>query len=359
MKRKITAFLIAFFTLFVLCVSASAESIFSGCVVACSTETIVAPFGGYIEKLYVQDGEAIAAGADVSLLETEKVYANVDGIITGVFAHEGDLSESVVQRYGALLYIEPSNRFTLSCSTEKGYSISENKYIHIGETVYLSCTKDGSHFGKGFVSVLDDEDPKKFSVEVTEGEFYMNETVGVFRAADYTSMSRIGRGTVARTAPIPVTADGSVLELHVSSGDSVKRGQLLFESVPSSLDQLEPISSLVKSKADGIVVSIDSPPGTKVEKGTPIITVYPRDSIKIRMTISEADLAEVSVGDEVLIEFNWNPDRENRYAGTVSSISYIGESDGGQTSGVNYYTYIDFVPDKDIRIGMTTVIYMQ
>lgn len=117
----------------------------------------------------------------------------MDGTVSGIFASEGDDAESVAERYGAVLFIEPTNRFTLDCSNEKGYSYSENRYIHIGETVYLSCTTDGSHSGVGVVTGVDEKDEKKFSVEVTEGLFYMNESVGVFRNPQYTSMSRIGR----------------------------------------------------------------------------------------------------------------------------------------------------------------------
>lgn len=359
MKYRAEICIAAFIVFITLGISVSAENVFSGVVVVSNTDTIRAPYEGIVERVFVQSGEMFDEMSEIALMGTEKVYSNVDGVITGLFASEGDSTKSVIDRYGAILYIEPYNRFILNCSTEKGYSISENKYIHIGETVYISCTKDGSHSGKGLVIGLDNEDPKRFLVEVSEGEFYMNETVGVFRTAEYTSISRIGRGTVERTAPVPVASEGSILKLHVRSGDSVKRGQLLFEIVPSVLDKLEPVSSLVKSKTTGIVVSVDSPQGTKVEKGAPLITFCPKDSIKVRMAITESDLSAVAVGDEVLIEFNWDPYRDNRYIGTVSSISYIAESDSAQASGVNYYAYIDFMPDEDIRIGMTTVIYMQ
>ena len=133
------------------------------------------------------------------MLATTKSYAMPDGTISGVFAREGDSAEGIKERYGALVYIAPINRFTLACSTDKAYNSSENRYIHIGETVYLSCTKDGSHQGRGIVTSLDEEDEQKYTVEVTGGEFYMGETVNVYRDSEYARAALIGRGTVGRT----------------------------------------------------------------------------------------------------------------------------------------------------------------
>lgn len=337
---------------------AYAQGIYNGKVVAVGTQTVRAPYSGYVQDVYVQSGERVEEGVDVAEMETEKIYASADGEVSGVFALEGDLTETVADRYGAVMYIEPSNRFRLDSSTSKGYSMSENKYVHIGEEVYLSCTKDGSHTGRGFVSALDAEDSKKFTVEITQGEFYMNETVGIFRNPDYTSLSKIGQGTIVRTPPIAVDAEGSVLRIHVMSGDSVKRGDLLLETVDGRLDKLEPVNAVVQSKTAGIVASVDAPPGTKVEKGAAIATIYPANAIMIEMEISEADLYSVAVGDEVEIEFNGNLDTAEQTSGTISSISYLTTED--KVSGAAmYHAYIGFTPNENVRIGMTAVIYVK
>ena len=357
MKRKCTV-MAATLILFVFHTAASAQSIYNGRVVAVGTQAVRAPYSGYVQDIYIQSGESIREGVDVAAMETEKVYASADGEVSGVFAHEGDLAEAVVDRYGAMMYIEPSNRFRLDASTQKGYSMSENKYVHIGEEVFLSCTRDGSHTGKGFVSALDDEDSKKFTVEIVEGEFYMNETVGIFRNPEYTSLSKIGQGTIIRTPPIPINAEGSILRIHVMSGDSVKRGALLFETVNSRLDKLEPVSSVVQSEVAGVVASVDAQPGTKVEKGAAIATLYPANAIVIEMEIFEGDLQSVSVGDEVEIEFNWNVGVTERTDGMISSISYLATED--EASGMaRYHAYIRFIPDENVRIGMTAVIYVK
>jgi len=345
--------------LLMLSTVSNAESTFSGKVVARETQVIKSPYGGNLENLYVQSGDLITKNANIAFLSSEKVYATLNGTVSGVFAHEGDFSETVINRYGAVLYIEPSNQYILNCSTEKSYSFSENKYVHIGEIVYLTCTTDGSHCGKGFVAALDESDPKKFIIEITEGAFYMNEKVGVFRAADYKSTSKIGQGTVERVTPIPINADGSISKIHVKSGDSIQRGQILFETVGGKLDYLMPIDSMVRSEVSGIIESVNNQKGVWIDKGEPIVTLYPLESIKLEISISELDLTEIAVGDEVSIEFIWHPNGGKRAMGKISSISYVCHNKEEQSGSAYYHAYVDFIPDENVRIGMSALIYTQ
>ena len=125
--------------------AALCETMFSGEVTAGQKQVIAAPYGGIVQDVAVRVGDSVDIGDRIATVATTKVYAMTEGTISGVFANEGDAAADVKERYGALCYIEPINRFTLSASTEKAYNSSENRYIHIGETVYLSCTKDGSN----------------------------------------------------------------------------------------------------------------------------------------------------------------------------------------------------------------------
>ena len=160
---------------------ASAETVLAGQVTAQTTQVIAAPYGGLVENVRVRVGDMIHIGDPIATLETTKVYAQTEGTVSGVFANEGDNAKGIEQRYGALVYIEPINRFTLACSMEKAYNSSENRYLHIGEKVYLRCTKDRSHQGWGVLTAIDAEDENNFTVEVTGGAFYMGETVNIYR----------------------------------------------------------------------------------------------------------------------------------------------------------------------------------
>ena len=318
---KKTAALAAFALAAMIPIGALGETVFAGEVTASNTQVIAAPFGGMVEKVSVRVGDSVKIGDPIAVVETTKVYAETDGTVSGVFASEGDSADGIKTRYGGLVYIEPINRYTLSCSTEKAYNSSENRYIHIGESIYLKCTKDGSHQGRGIVTAIDEKDESKYTVEVTGGEFYMGETVDIYRNSEYETASRIGRGTVGRTQAVAVNGTGSVLRIHVKPGDTVERGELLFETVTGTLDGLYAPDTQVVSDVAGVVATVDASNGTAGEKDAKIATIYPSDDMQIKMVISEADLGDVSVGGKAEVEFNWDADSGKRFEGTISSIS--------------------------------------
>lgn len=345
--------------------AASAETVFYGQVTARDIQVISAPYGALVEDVRVCVGDVIHIGDPIATLETTKVYSQVEGTVSGVFANEGDSAEGVQERYGALVYIEPIHRFTLDCSTDKAYNSSENRYLHIGETVYLSCTKDGSHEGTGVVTAIDAEDDSKYTVEVTGGAFYMGETVNVYRDSAYDTKSRIGRGTVGRTPTVAVTGEGSVLRIHVRAGDVVERGELLAETVKGTLDGLFAPDKQVVSPLNGVVASVDASNGTAVEKNGKLVTVYPADSLQIEMRITEEDLDDVYVGRPAKVEFNWSNQNKKRLDGSVSAISFINyasaEDDGTNSQSAQYLAYVDLPADESetVRLGMTVAVYLQ
>ncbi len=184
--------------------------------------------------------------------------------MTGLFIQTGDNVESVSTRYGAALYIAPENKYSISADIEKAYNDSANKYVNIGETVYISCTSDGAHTAVGEIVAAEGT---TYTVETTSGELMMEETVNIYRSSEYTSSSRIGRGTVSRTAEIAVTGTGSVVALHVSDGDTVERGQLLFETVTGDLDGLYATGNEIVSEISGVVASVSASAGGYGQQG--------------------------------------------------------------------------------------------
>ncbi len=336
--------------------AAGAEMVFDGMVSGGDPVSVLAPFGGIVDRIHVRVGDRVHLGEAVAEIETTKVYAATDGTISGVFGKEGDSTEGITERYGAVLFIEPTNKYTIPASTEKAYNKSENKFIHIGEAVYLSCTADGTHQGTGIVTGV--EADGKYTVEVTGGEFYMAETVGVFRRSDYAQSSRIGRGTVAATASVAIKGSGSILKLHVKNGDFVERGELLFETVTGALDGLYAPGREIVADLNGIVSAVDAVSGSAVEKGGKLLSVYPDSSTRIEIKARESDLGSIFEGMPVTIEFNWDNNRETRFFGTVTGISHVSSQAEGE-SEPSYTAYIAFTPDDSVRLGMTVLVYAQ
>jgi len=338
----------------VVCAQAEVALSYEGVVVAGETIPVTAAFGGRVSGLKLRKGDLISKGDFIADIATTLNYAPLEGTVTGIYAAEGDNADAIAERYGAVLYIEPTNRYTIAATTEKAYNKSENKYIHLGEKVYLSCTADGTHQGTGMVAGLTDEG---YTVEVTGGEFYMGETVGIYRQSNYAAESRIGRGTVKRTTPVAVKGSGSVLRLHVENGDFVERGELLFETVDGLLDGLYAPDGRIVSPVTGVVASVDTASGESVSKGSTVVKVYPTESMQIELAIPESDLFELSEGEKVEIEFYWDDEESMNYTGVISSISHLSEESSGGAEKTIYKAYVTFQPDARVRLGMSVIVY--
>lgn len=338
---------------------------FDAKVVCVQPEYVTAAIGGTVASVPVLAGQLVKNGDALAELKTTKVYASADGVVTGVFCEPGDSVSDINDRYGALLYIEPDSKYSLTASTDNAYNLSENKYIHVGETLFLSCS-DGTHTGEGFVTAVDGTD---FTIEVTTGSFYMGETVSANRDASHASKTRVGRGSIERIANIAVTAvsgegasEASVVALHVSDGDSVKAGDLLLETLSGEYDARYCTGSGLSSDLDGILAETSLSVGAAVNKGDVIATVYPREKLQLEVDVNEADLTMLPVGTKVSISFNWNEDAEdaNVYTGEVVNLLYSAvESTGAEgesSDSAAYAAYIDFDADENIRLGMTATV---
>ena len=122
--------------------AALAEGIeIEGRVEPARTLTIAAPYTGTVGDFAVQAGDVIAAGEALFPLSTQKVYAQAEGVVSGVFAVPGDLAETVAARYGALCYVERIVPFEAACTTSGADGDVEDKIVHPGETVYLKSTQ--------------------------------------------------------------------------------------------------------------------------------------------------------------------------------------------------------------------------
>ena len=334
--------------------SASAIS-FSGSVAASNTVEIYAPIGGTVESVLVSAGQKVQAGDVLATLETTKVYASEDGVITGVFGEPGDSAETISERYGAVMYIEGETVFTIAADTEEAYNATANKYVHVGEEVYLSCYSHGTHTGKGIITSIEGT---TYNVNVTEGAFLLGETVNVFRGETNASSKRIGRGDAQRKNPTAVNGSGSIVSIAVANGDSVKKGDLLMETLDGSFDGLYMCGTDITAAAAGTIAEVKLSQGAKADKNSVAAVIYPAGEMRVEAQVSEYDLSEISVGDPVNVELIWNQDEEVNYAGVISMISSIASAGNADMDGgdVTYTVYVDFTPDENTRYGMSAVV---
>ena len=336
--------------------AALAEGItFTGTVAASQTHEVYAPIGGAVEAVEAEVGQKVAAGDALARLSTTKVYAEEAGVVTGVFGEPGDSAETVSQKYGAVMYIEGESVYSIAASTENAYNSTATKFVHVGEAVTLQCYSDGSHTGSGVITAIEGTD---YTVRVTSGEFLIGETVNIYRGASTASTSRIGRGTLNRLNPTAVTGSGSIVSLAVQSGDTVQRGDLLFETLSGGFDGLYMSGAEIVADLSGTISQLNLQQGGNLDKNSVVAVLYPEGAMRVEAQVEEVYLSSIHVGDPVSIELIWNQDDEVTYRGTISMISAIATAagNGDGDSAVTYTVYVDFTPDENTRYGMSAVV---
>ena len=346
MKRVMA---IAFTLMLLLAGTAAADTLsLNGKVEAGEEVPVYAPIGGTVEEVSAEAGMNVEQGAALYSYKTEKIYASEDGTVTGVFVQAGDDAEKVTEIYGADLYIEGTMRYTISASTSKAYSSAETTFIHAGETVYVVCRNDSKRKGTGIVTAVDGAN---YTVLVSDGNFIVNDSVSIYRDEAMTDKQRVGRGTVSRLSPTAVNGTGAVVSVAVKDGDTVKRGDLLMETLTGTFDAYDMTGTTVTAEEAGVITSITAEAGTAVTKGDVVAKIAPTSKLRVAVSVSEDDRNSLKAGDKVTVEME--SDESKTYEGTVR---YIAETPEEDTDKVTYKAVIDFEPDENICLGMAVVV---
>ncbi|NJM08196.1 efflux RND transporter periplasmic adaptor subunit [Candidatus Gracilibacteria bacterium] len=99
----------------------------------------------------------------------------------------------------------------------------------------------------------------------------------------------------------------------------------------------------------GVVTTVDIVPGSFVTSGSGIITIINRDPLHVDLRLNENDVAQVTLGQKVVLGIDALRDWQNE--GTVSYISPVGTDANGV---VTFDVTVDF-PDDDarVKVGMS------
>lgn len=352
-KETLALFLLCF--LCVLVVPGFAEDarraiMMPGSVVAGETVNVLAPFGGTVADFSLRKGDFVSAEDNLFTINTTKVYAPCDGIVGSVRVQVGDEASFIQERYGALLYIEPQSRYLIKTDTKNAYSDGENKLIHVGETVFIGSKISNERTGAGFITSVSDSG---YTVEVTEGNLILGDSVSIFRNRDFSSESKIGSGTTILNPNVAISSEGSVFRLYATQDKAVKRGELLLETVSGSIAYNPFPTNRVLAGRKGIIASVDVNAGANVTKNQIMATLYPIDKFQVSVNVLESDLKDIQKGDPVRIELSNFYDQESM-KGIIASISGLTIAESNETE---YTVYINFSAGDFIRMGMGVNVY--
>ena len=351
--KRFTSIVAAAAACAVLAGSALAESVtVTGAVVNASPVTVSASLGGTVSQVAVSAGDRVQAGDTVAVLEPEKVYALQDGTVR-IFGEIGDSAELVASRYGAVVYVEPACAYTVSATTGSAYDLEENRIIHPGETVYLRAVSDSRLTGAGLVTAVTSDG---FTVEVTEGSFDSGASVYLYRDAAYTTVSRLGKGTVAHQDPVAYTAEGVIVRYAVEDGTEIRKGDVLFETLAGSYTGQTTDLNRITAGEDGVVAELGLIIGSPVAAGDTVMTLYADDTMRIEAAVPESDLAYFRAGAAVQMEIPALDGGDCTIPGTVEKVSGVGSAAGDSSSEASFTVLI--VPESTDRLsyGMSVII---
>ena len=287
---------------------------------------------GTAETICTEVGQIVSEGEALLTLRTQKVFATQDGAVARVLAAEGETVD------GAVLEIAPKTLYTVFCTAEEAYASAETGLLHPGETVYLRCSVDGTHRAVGVVT---NPDGDEYCVETIGGELYVGEVVKLYRDADFSSNQCVGVGTVLSTETEEYAAEGTVVRLCVSEGETVERGQLLYEVCASE-------ETTVVAPVSGVVTRLSAAPGDELRSDEAVAAIVRSEDICVEIDVDEAQAATLQPGARVELTFAADSDGETAM-GTLEEILFIAEN-------AAYRAYI--VPDETdgLRIGQSVTV---
>lgn len=311
-----------------LLTAAACADTWPGSVVAADTVTAVSPADGTAEGLSLTVGQAVAEGEFLGSVRAEKVFSPVAGTVAAIHSEIGD------QVDGTVLEIDPVSRYSVTCTVENVARTPETALIHMGETVWMKCTADGSHMARGRVVAISGA---AFTVEATAGELYVGEAVSVYRDEAFTADRRVGKGTVTAQDTVKVTGKGVLLGLRFAVGDRVDKGQWLF-SLAGSED------TFITAPAAGVVIAVSASEGSALRENGSVAEIA--TATALRITVAADETGRFTVGSVWYYTRGDDP-HETHYPCTVRRV-LLASGEGTAT--------VELTAEDALPIGMSVLV---
>jgi len=176
--------------------------------------------------------------------------------------------------------------------------------------------------------------------------------IEIHRDPGCTTRSCIGSGRTDASAEIPVSGTGYVLAVHAAEGDSVQKGDLLFELAAQDADNT--LRSAVLTAPAGGAVELSAVSGMQAYKGQLLARIHDLTEMEVVASVDEMDLDLVREGSSVTVLFDRYPGEEVQ--GTVVSISRIGMA---RQNAAYYDVTISVSTQLEVLPGMNAVVRLK
>jgi biotin carboxyl carrier protein len=322
----------------------SAYSISNGTVQAARFEDLTAPCSGTLLPFDRSVGDTVDEGEVLFQMMTTRITAPVNGSVTALFVGEGDSVDAAMATYGTAMAIEPEYTSRMHASYLTAYEKQDCLHVHVGQPLWF---KFGYEEGTGIVVSTAGE---YYEVEIQTGDFNIGRKIGLYKDEDLSADCRVGEGIVYRRDDVTVGGSGVVTKLAVKPGDSVKKGDTLFEVLGPDAD----LGAMpdVSAPAEGVLSVVAAASGQQVWKGQLLARISRTDSLEIVADVDEMDLNGLKVGNRVPVTLDTK--ESEILTGTVTEISGLGVT----RQNAAYYTVHLSVEADDLMLGQSASVYL-
>ena len=310
---------------------------------------VKAPASGELEPFTLKAGDVLAAGDTLFAIQPQTVYAEADGTVAAVYVAAGDTADGAMNRYGAVMHIDYTDRYQYTGSYSGSRNTVENRDLHVGTPVYFR-SDDKEETADGIITQVDS---RSFTAQVIGGDLDFTERVDVYRLPDYTEASLLSEGRLTAVAPYTVAASGTVLSMNVQPGDTVKAGDPLLTCVPDALaPDMRTLEKATQVTADSacVVLSLSAQQGGSVQKGQPLATVCPLGDYQLVIHAEEGDIGRFTPGTVMQVTFE-ELDLPPVEA-TVTGTGVLGAAGDVST----YPVYLSFEATEGVLLGMHATV---
>ena len=257
---------------------------------------VYAPVGGQLLPFDWEEGDKVAPGDALASVRPRQVLAPSDGVVRSLQAVVGDQASAVIAQYGALCAIDRADVMWVKANTKKAHNKPENRAITLGETlrVYNGKESDPLEAEGTVISV----DGKEYVVEIPADMFDLEDDVRLYRGTSgaYRSGDKVGEGEVERAPFVPVKADGVIADVHMTEGQSVKRGDALFTLDAEDTVYTLPAATRALAEAEAVISDLYAKSGQEVIKDQLLMTVEPLRDLEFLVDVDELDILTLKPG---------------------------------------------------------------
>ena len=322
-------------------------AIANGNVTAVRFVDVTAPYSGTLSSFDLSAGDRVAAGNMLFSLLTTTLYAPEDGVVQAVYAQPGEDASAAMNRYGAVISLEPEQALRINATTTGAYNKEANRILHTGETLYFRSAKGDQEEGQGRVIAVSGS---SYVVDVLDGEFDLNENLNLYRDDGYANKDCVGKGVVVRRDPVAIQGQGRVAGMLVAEGSQVTAGQPLMTLMVADADaDAQPD---VTAPVAGVIASVAVSAGQQVWKGQVLARIYLTEEIAVVAEVDEMDLNGLRVGDSLSITLD--TDESTIITGQVTEISALGVT----RQNAAYYTVHVSIPADSAALGASASVYI-